>query len=211
MAFDLWLIYLVATIGLSLTPGPNGLLALSHGAMHGVKKCTFTITGGVFGFVILMAISLAGMGALLIASEQGFMIAKWLGAAYLVYLGVKTWRSPPPQVRDDTQVDTSPVKSGRALFTQGFFVAISNPKVIIFFAAFLPQFIDTSAPKMIQFVILATTFAVSEFLVELFLAGSAHKLIPWLSKGRVGIWFNRVTGSTFVGMGAVLATINRNA
>lgn len=210
MSFEIWFLYLFAIIGLSLTPGPNGLLALSHGALHGVRKSIFTITGGVLGFILLMAISMAGMGALLIASQEGFMIAKWIGAVYLVYLGIKTWRSPPPNVRQAEQEETKKAKSNFALLSQGFFVAISNPKVIIFFAAFLPQFIDTSAPKLLQFAIMAITFAVSEFFVELFLASSAQKLIPWLSKGRVGTWFNRVTGTIFISMGGILATVNKN-
>ena len=207
MAFDIWLIYLVATIGLSLTPGPNGLLALSHGAAHGTKRSTFTITGGVIGFMLLMAVSMAGMGALLLASQQAFFIAKIIGAVYLVYLGIKTWRSPPPHV---ARAEQSQNVTNKGLFTQGFIVAVANPKVIIFFAAFLPQFIDPTAPQLLQFAIMALTFAVSEFFVELFLAMSAQKLIPWFSKGKVGTWFNRVTGSLFVVMGGFLANMNRS-
>ncbi len=207
MSFEIWLLYLGATIGLSLTPGPNGLLALSHGASHGVRRSTATIAGGVFGFVILMAISMAGMGALLLASEQAFFIAKIIGALYLVYLGIKTWRSPPPHI--EAQNNES-AKSTKALFSQGLFVALSNPKVIIFFAAFLPQFIDPKQPQLLQFAILAITFAVTEFLVELFLSASANRMIPWLSRGNVGKWFNRSTGSLFIVMGGFLAAVNRN-
>jgi len=207
MAFDIWLIYLIASIGLSLTPGPNGLLALSHGATYGSKRSIFTISGGVLGFTILMAVSMAGMGALLIASQQAFFVAKVIGALYLIYLGIKTWRSPPPHVTTNDQVR---VVANKGLFTQGFFVAVLNPKCIIFFAAFLPQFIDPAAPQLPQFFIMALTFAFTEFFFELFLATSAQKLIPWFSKGNVGQWFNRVTGSLFVVMGGFLANMNRS-
>jgi len=207
MSFEIWLLYLVATIGLSLTPGPNGLLALSHGASYGTKRSLFTISGGVLGFTLLMAVSMAGMGALLLASQKAFFTAKIIGVLYLIYLGIKTWRAPPPHVDMPEHAKKS---SNKGLLTQGFFVAVSNPKVIIFFAAFLPQFINPSKPQLIQFAILALTFAVSEFFVELGLAASAQKFIPWMSKGNVGKWFNRATGSLFVIMGGLLATVNRN-
>jgi homoserine/homoserine lactone efflux protein len=87
MSLELWLIYLVAAIGLSLTPGPNGLLSLTHGVCYGFRPTIYTVLGGALGFFVLIAASLAGMGALLAASERAFTIAKWIGAAYLVYLG----------------------------------------------------------------------------------------------------------------------------
>ena len=94
MSLELWLVYCAAAIGLSLTPGPNGLLSLTHGACFGVRSTVYTVLGGAVGFFLVIAASLAGMGALLAASERAFTIAKWIGAAYLVYLGVKVWRAP---------------------------------------------------------------------------------------------------------------------
>ncbi len=95
MSLEIWLIYLVAAIGLSLTPGPNGLLSLTHGVQHGFRKTIATVIGGGLGFLVLIAASLAGLGALLAASEKAFTIAKWIGAAYLVYLGIRLWRRRP--------------------------------------------------------------------------------------------------------------------
>lgn len=208
MTYDLWLVYVLAAIGLSLTPGPNGLLSLTHGVRFGLARTVFTVLGGVCGFMVLVAASLAGLGALLAASETAFTAAKWIGAAYLVYLGIRLWRAPPPAV----SVPAAGGLAGEAgifrLFTQGFLVAVSNPKALIFFAAFLPQFMVPGASYWLQLLVLGGTFAVVEFVYELILAGTAQRIAPWL--GRHGSWFNRITGSCFVGIGGLLATANRS-
>jgi homoserine/homoserine lactone efflux protein len=208
MTFDFWLVYLLAAIGLSLTPGPNGLLSLTHGVRFGLARTAFTVLGGVAGFMVLVAASLAGLGALLAASEMAFTVAKWTGAAYLVYLGIRLWRAPPPRVRvPDGHERAGETGVGR-LFAQGFLVAVSNPKALIFFAAFLPQFMVPGASYGLQLAVLGGTFAVVEFVYELVLAGMAQKIAPWLA--RHGRWFNRITGTSFVGIGTVLATAQRS-
>ncbi|WP_029008133.1 LysE family translocator [Azospirillum halopraeferens] len=207
MSVDLWLVYVVAAIGLSLTPGPNGLLSLTHGVRFGFARTVATAAGGVTGFMVLVAASLAGLGVLLAASEMAFTIAKWVGAAYLVYLGVRLWRAPPPRVPEDGAAPATEEVGVARLFVQGFLVAVSNPKALIFFAAFLPQFMRPEDPFWLQFLVLGGTFAVVEFLYELALAGAAQRLAPWL--GRNGRWFNRVTGTTFIGIGGLLTTASR--
>ena len=205
MTFDFWLVYLLAAVGLSLTPGPNGLLSLTHGVRFGFARTVFTVLGGVLGFMVLIAASLAGLGALLATSEAAFTAAKWIGAAYLVYLGIRLWNAPPPKV----STPDAPGGEGSVgrLFLQGFLVAVSNPKALIFFAAFLPQFMVPGASYWLQLVVLGGTFAVVEFVYELILAGAAQRIAPWL--GRHGRWFNGITGSCFVGIGGLLATANR--
>lgn len=207
MSIELWLLYLVASVGLSLTPGPNGLLALTHGACFGLRRSVGTVLGGAAGFLLLIAASLAGLGALLAASEQAFTVAKWIGAAYLVYLGIKVWRSPAAIVA----VGPGAADAGGArpsdLFRQGFLVAVSNPKALVFFAAFLPQFIVPGLPFWMQLAVLGGTFVVVEILYELMLAGLAQRIAPWLT--RHGRLFNRIAGGTFVGMGVVLAGAHR--
>src|SRR6187397_1604118 len=135
MALNTWLIYLLAAIGLSLSPGPNGLLALTHGALHGWRKALYTIFGGAFGFIVVVALSMFGIGALLKASLVWLTIMKWVGGAYLVWLGIQVWRSPPIAVERTAPVVNVP---GSLLFRQGFLAAATNPKGILFFAAFLP-------------------------------------------------------------------------
>lgn len=215
--FELWLVYCAAAIGLSLTPGPNGLLVLTHGMRYGLRRAVFTATGGVLGFMLLVAASLAGLGALLAASEQAFAVAKWIGGAYLVYLGIRTWRAPPVTialpVAEPSAGGTPAERPGagaptrRACLAEGFLVAVSNPKALIFFTAFLPQFMQPGVPFAVQFAVLGGTFGVVELVYELVIAGLAQRLAPWL--GRHGRWFNRATGATFVGIGALLTTTQR--
>jgi threonine/homoserine/homoserine lactone efflux protein len=195
----IWLIYLVAVIGLSLTPGPNSLLALTHGALHGHRKTLFTVYGGALGFVSLIALSMLGIGALLQTSAHALVALKWIGGAYLVWLGFQLWRAPPLQLQPDARmVDTRRT----TLFRQGLLAAISNPKVLLFYGAFLPQFIDPHADLLLQFVIMAATFAVVECAVEYLLARLAHRIRPILE--RTGRKFNRVCGGMFAVMGAAL-------
>ncbi|MBW3698174.1 LysE family translocator [Vibrio sp. T187] len=199
MPLDTWFIYFIAVIGLTLAPGPSGLLVLTHGVMYGQKKTLFTISGGMFGFVLLMALTMFGISALLLASANLLSIFKWVGGAYLVWLGIKMWLAPPLELK--------PVEKGRtasnfSLFRQGLLAAIANPKVLLFFAAFLPQFINPELPLFTQFVVMAATFAFVEFCVEYLIAGVAIKLRPWLA--RTGKRFNQVSGGLFAAIGTSL-------
>ncbi|MEH6823110.1 MAG: LysE family translocator [Motiliproteus sp.] len=207
MALDNWLLYLGAVTLLSLTPGPNGLLALSHGARYGARHCCSTLLGGAAGFVLLMLLSLLGLGTVLLASETGFAILKWAGACYLVYLGIRQWRLAPLALQDPAAMKLC--SSHRRRAAEGFSVALSNPKVILFFMAFLPQFIAPQQPLLGQFLILAATFVVVEFTVELLLALSAVRIINWFNQHRAMHWFNRATGGLFIGAGALLVVNQR--
>jgi len=199
MALHTWLVYLVAALGLSLSPGPNGLLALTHGALHGRRKALYTIFGGALGFVVLIALSMFGIGALLQASLVWLTVLKWLGGAYLVWLGIQVWRAPPVGV--DLQAAAAP-RAGWSMFRQGALSALTNPKGLLFFAAFLPQFVDPARGLVVQFGVMAGTFAVTEIATELFIASMAHRISPWLK--RAGKRFNRACGGVFMAIGAAL-------
>ena len=199
MSTDTWFIYLLAAIGLSLSPGPNGLLALTHGALHGSRRTLFTIFGGAFGFVLVIALSLFGIGALLQTSATWLLVLKWVGGAYLVWLGIQVWRSPPVGLELQSQAAH---RSGASLFQQGFLSAVTNPKAVLFFAAFLPQFIDPNRSLLTQFAIMAGTFALVEIATEWLIASTAHRVRPWLQ--RVGRQFNKTCGGIFMLIGAAL-------
>lgn len=199
MELHAWLLYLVTAIGLSLSPGPNGLLALTHGALHGRRKTVFTVLGGSVGFVTIIALSMFGIGALLRASLLWLTVLKLAGGLYLIWLGVQVWRAPPIGVG---AAQAAQPRSGWSLFRQGALSALSNPKGILFFAAFLPQFIDPARSLVVQFLIMAGTFALVEFVTEMLIASAAHRLSAWLA--RVGRSFNRVCGGVFVAIGALL-------
>jgi threonine/homoserine/homoserine lactone efflux protein len=194
-----WLIYFAAVLGLTLTPGPNGLLALTHGAIYGSRKTIATILGGSVGFATVIGLSMFGIGALLAASAQLLIVMKFLGGAYLIWLGVQVWRSPSlGEASPKTLSDVSSV----SLFRQGALAALTNPKGILFFVAFLPQFIDPTISLLTQFVVMAATFVVIEFIYEYVVASLANRIKPWLAK--FGKNVNRVFGGIFMAIGVAL-------
>jgi len=199
MDLHTWIIYLAAAIGLSLSPGPNGLLALTHGALHGRRKALFTIFGGALGFVAVIALSMFGIGALLKASLTWLTIMKWAGGGYLVWLGIQVWRSAPVGA---IIPDSAAPRAGWSMFRQGALSALTNPKALLFFAAFLPQFIDPERSLVVQFAVMAGTFAVIEIATEVIIASMAQRISPWLR--RVGRRFNQACGGIFVAIGIAL-------
>ncbi len=199
MTWQTWSLYALAAIGLSLTPGPNGLLALTHGALHGTKKTLATIVGGSLGFGLIIGLSMFGIGALLATWAGLLEIMKWLGGAYLVWLGIQLIRSEP--------IDISRSKNAgngrfRTLFRQGFISAVSNPKGILFFVAFLPQFVNPRESLFTQFLLMAITFMAIEFVYEFTVASLADRIKPLLV--RAGKNFNRVFGGVFIAIGVLL-------
>jgi homoserine/homoserine lactone efflux protein len=199
MTWQTWSLYALAAMGLSLTPGPNGLLALTHGALHGTKKTLATIAGGSLGFGLIIGLSMFGIGALLATWAGLLVIMKWLGGAYLVWLGIQLIRSEP--------IDISRSKNAgngrfRTLFRQGFISAVSNPKGILFFVAFLPQFVNPRESLFTQFLLMAITFMVIEFVYEFTVASLADRIKPLLV--RAGKNFNRVFGGVFIAIGVLL-------
>jgi homoserine/homoserine lactone efflux protein len=199
MRLETWLLYTLAALGLSLSPGPNSLLAMTHGALHGTRMALFTIAGGVLGFTLLIALSMFGIAALLQSSVVWLTVLKWVGGAYLVWLGIQVWRSPPLDLK---VTETAVRPNAAALFGQGALSATTNPKGILFFAAFLPQFIDPERSLFVQFLVMAATFAATEVITELVLASTAHRIRPWLA--RVGRRFNQACGGVFMAIGAAL-------
>lgn len=199
MALHSWLLYFIAALGLSLTPGPNSLLVLTHGALHGQRKTLFTVAGGALGFLLLIALSMLGIGAVLQTSANALTVLKLVGGAYLVWLGIQLWRAPPVQLQGHV---TSKDSRGATMFRQGLLTAISNPKALLFYGAFLPQFIDPKRELLGQFIVMASIFVVIEIAVEYLLALLAHRIRPWFE--RAGKRFNRVCGGLFVAMGLAL-------
>ena len=201
MALHTWLLYLVAAIGLSLTPGPNSLLVLTHGALHGHRRTLWTVAGGAVGFTALIGLSMAGIGALLQTSAHALLVLKLVGGAYLAWLGVQLWRAPPIQL--DLPAGT-PQASAAGLFRQGALTALSNPKALLFYGAFLPQFLDPERDLLTQFAIMAATFVAIEFMYEYLLARLDYRVQPWLA--RHGRRFNKTCGALFALFGIAMPT-----
>jgi len=199
MTWQTWSLYALAAMGLSLTPGPNGLLALTHGALHGTKKTLATIAGGSLGFGLIIGLSMFGIGALLATWAGLLVIMKWLGGAYLVWLGIQLIRSEPINISRSKNAGNGRF---RTLFRQGFVSAVSNPKGILFFVAFLPQFVNPRESLFTQFLLMAITFMVIEFVYEFTVASLADRIKPLLV--RAGKNFNRVFGGVFIAIGVLL-------
>ena len=199
MTWQTWSLFALAAIGLSLTPGPNGILALIHGAMHGTKKTLATIAGGSLGFGLIIGLSMFGIGALLATWAGLLVIMKWLGGAYLVWLGIQLIRSEPINISRSKNTDSA---GFRTLFGQGLISAVSNPKGILFFVAFLPQFVNPRESLFTQFLLMAMTFIVIEFAYEFTVALLADRIKPLLV--RAGKNFNSVCGGVFIAIGVLL-------
>ena len=198
MQLDTWLLYLITCCGIAVVPGPNALLVLTHGALHGRNKTLFTISGGVIGFVGMIALCVLGLGALLQASMLWLTVLKIVGGLYLIWLGVNLWRSEPITLANK---DNSSSGSW-SLFYQGLLSAVSNPKALLLFTAFITPFIDPRGDLAAQAAILSVTYAVVEFGVELGVASAAHKVRPWLA--RTGRRFNQICGGFFVIFGVLI-------
>ncbi len=198
MPFETWLLYFFTCCGIAVVPGPNALLVLTHGALHGSRKTLFTISGGVLGFAMVLTLCALGLGALIQASAAWFMALKVAGGLYLIWLGFGLWRSAP------VSLDTTGTVSQRhwSLFRQGWVSALSNPKALLLFTAFIPPFLDPHRNLIAQTAAIALTYAVVEFVVEYTVASAAHRVRPWLA--RTGRRFNKVCGGFFVLFGLAL-------
>ena len=209
MNLHTWWLYVATVFVVSAIPGPNMLLVMTHGAQHGLRRASATMAGCLSALVLMLSVSAAGLGVFLEAWPAMFNALRLIGAAYLVYLGVKAWRAKVDEAPDANGVEAAakPVRSPAALYRNGFLVASSNPKAILFAAALLPQFINEAAPKLPQFGILVATFAVIEVSWYLVYAGFGLRIGATLKSRSVAKAFNRLTGGVFVGFGAMMALV----
>ena len=212
MSLHTWWLFVATVFVVSAIPGPNMLVVMTHSARHTIRRATATMAGCLSALVLMLSISAAGLGVFLKAWPTMFDALRLIGAAYLVYLGVKSWRAkvddhPSVDAPHEDDVSAKPARSLGALYRNGFLVASSNPKAILFAAALLPQFIDASKATLPQFGILVVTFAVIEVSWYLVYAVCGARIGATLKSGRVARAFNRLTGGVFVGFGAMMALV----
>jgi threonine/homoserine/homoserine lactone efflux protein len=203
MTLHTWLLYLGAVVLISCTPGPNVLYVTTRSIRFGVGTALIGTAGCLLALVIMLIGSAAGLSAVLAAAPAAFTVLKYLGAAYLIFLGVMMWRMPDEP--EESLVAAAPRgTSNVAIFRGGFLVGISNPKLLIFAAAFFPQFITPSAPWGPQFAVLVATFVAVELSFYVVYAVTARRLTDHLLRG---VWrrrVNRVGGVIFMTFGAAL-------
>src|SRR5512145_2825209 len=145
MTLETWLAFFVASWLISLSPGAGAISCMAAGLRYGFRRAAWNIAGLILGILFVLAIVAAGLGAILAASSLAFAVVKWLGVAYLVWLGIQQWRAPAFAV-DAAAAATRLGASPRELVIRGFLVNATNPKGLLFMLAVLPQFIDPSRP-----------------------------------------------------------------
>lgn len=185
-------LYMIAVGAVVVTPGPTMLLALSNGATRGMRVAACGIAGAALADLILIGAVGCGLGAVLLASEQMFAVIKWIGAAYLLYLAWGLWRAP---VQALTVSSGEASVNGWAAFLRALFVALSNPKTLLFTSAFVPQFIPPDKPVALQYTILAVVAAILDILMMMIYAfGGQHAMrtmsaraVRWVNRGCAGI------------------------
>ena len=201
-----WLAFLLAAILIAVSPGPGAATSMSVGLRHGYWAALRAIGGLQSALLIQLTIVAAGLGALLSTSTTAFNVMKFLGAGYLIWLGIQKWRDAPQAIDGDGTAAVKP----QGLFTQGLLVNLTNPKAIVFMAALTPQFIDPARTQWLQFVIIGATMCGVDTIVMSGYALLATRLRRWLRNPRAMRAQNRFFGGIFVGAGTLLAASSRS-
>jgi homoserine/homoserine lactone efflux protein len=199
MSFQLYLAFVATATLLILMPGPNVALIVANSLAHGARHGLWTVAGTSSAMLIQLVLTVLGLTAVLSLLADGFETLRWIGVAYLVFLGLKTWRATP--------VDLTKTKaqsgSARSAYLRGFVVSLTNPKTLLFFGAFLPQFVRSQADPTEQLSVLAGTFLALAMLFDASWALMAHQFRGALA-GK-GALRNRLTGGLLIGAGLGLA------
>lgn len=201
MPIDHWLAFVVASAIMLAIPGPTVLLVISYALGHGRRPALAIVAGVAFGDLTAMTASMLGLGAVLAASALVFTVLRWIGGAYLVYLGVKLWRAPVQAVET-----AEASRNGAArMFAHAYAVTALNPKGLIFFIAFVPQFLVATEPFWRQVAVLEATFITLAILNTAAYALLASAARQRLREPRVQRLVNRTGGSLLIGAGLLAA------
>ena len=204
MSFEHWLAFAVASAILVAIPGPTVLLVVSYALGHGRRAALATTAGAALGDLTAMTLSMFGLGMLLAESAALFAALKWIGAAYLIFLGLKMWRSPPSIRGDGAAAAPAETRPAR-IFAHAYAVTTLNPKSLIFFIAFVPQFISTQIPAVQQMVVFEATFVTLAALNAFGYAMLASAARSAVRRPRTQRIVNRAGGTLLIGAG--LATV----
>ena len=204
MTMQTWWLFVVTVFFISATPGPNMMHALSRSVQVGFRRSLAAMAGCISALFLALVLSMVGIGAVLAATPRLFDVIRYAGAAYLVYLGIKAWRAGDAAETGNENSRPETRASGWNLYRNGFLVGISNPKLLLFAAAFFPQFIDHHQPVLPQFGILLVTYLFSDGLWLSLYGLGGHSLSRFLSRRPVRRAFNRLTAVVFVAFGVVI-------
>ena len=200
MSLNLYLAFVAACIALALLPGPVVTLIIANGLRHGTRAALINVAGAQTGLAIVIGIVAVGLASLMATMGYWFDWVRFAGAAYLVWLGIKLIREPVEGVKSDAP--PPPPRGG--FFLQGFLVLLSNPKVLVFFGAFIPQFMDMSQDHFPQVALLGVTFMVIAASTDAVYAVLAGRARTFFSARRTRM-VSRVSGGFMIGGGIWLA------
>lgn len=201
MAIEVWLALLSAAILISLSPGAGAATAMSYGLSHGVRGAAFAVAGLIAGYATQLLVVAFGLGGIVAASPTLFQAIKWVGAGYLIWLGIGLWRS-----RDGLQLGTTRHRRRRQRFFSAWLVNITNPKGIIFLVALVPQFMDPALPRGPQLAVIAATLLIVDWSVMTGYSTLASRLRILMQSPAAVLWQNRLSGSALILAGLVLST-----
>lgn len=208
MSFEHWFAFAAASAVLLAIPGPTILLVISYALGHGRKTAGATVAGVALGDFTAMTASMLGLGALLATSAAVFTVLKWVGAAYLIWLGIQLWRAPVAG-SEGTDEQAPPKERPLRIFLHAYAVTALNPKSIVFFVAFLPQFLDLSQPLFTQMAIFEVTFLTLAIVNASLYAALATAARSTISRPNIRRIVNRTGGSLLVCAGLLTATMKR--
>jgi threonine/homoserine/homoserine lactone efflux protein len=214
ISFQLWLAFAAAAAVVIAIPGPTTLMVTGHAMSSGTRVALASLLGVALGDFTAIAASVLGLGAVLAASAEAFTILKWIGAAYLVYLGIKLWRAPAVPMGASAIGPNGTMGGRRSVgraIAESFLVTVLNPKGLLFFAAFLPQFIDPHRSALPQVVVLALTFevlAASSLGLYVLMMRRARRVMDSPRAIRI---MNRAGGTMLIGAGLLTASLRRSS
>ena len=209
MTLELWLAYVIVCFLFAVTPGPAVLLTASQAIARGFGAGFAVVLGTQLGNLIYFIVSAAGLGAILMASETAFLIVKYAGAAYLIFLGVRTIRNARRALEP---AEEKKVPAWRHPFTLGLLNQLANPKSVLFWGALFPQFVDFQSDNLwIQFAILAVTGIVADIIVLSTYAAAATRGRSLLATGMRAVWRERISGGALVIVGGALSLVKHSS
>ncbi len=216
MTFKTWLLFLVMETALSLSPGPAVFYVVSQGVRGSVRRSLPAAAGIISANAIYFTLSATSLGAIIAASARFFAIAKWVGAAYLIYLGIKALRAAGASHAVDLR-EAAPAGSGdrRRVYLGALTLQLANPKALLFFLALLPQFIDPNRPVVTQMLILAATSMLPEFCILVGYGWLAHRALRASAKfgmsSGMNRWLGWIEGAGLLGCATLVLKFNRAA
>lgn len=207
MELSTWLAFFAASWAISISPGAGAVAAMSAGLNHGFRRGYFTTFGLVLGIWTQVIVVGAGLGALVAASATAFLVVKWLGVAYLVWLGISQWRAPATPVA--ARLDPGVRVTRRSMVLRAWMINAVNPKGTVFLLAVVPQFLDLAQPLLSQYLIIAATLGFTDLVVMAGYTVLAARVLGALKSPAHMRALNRSFGALFVLAGSLLALFKR--